>query len=80
MSKKQWIVIGVVIVFVFMIVGGLLRWGERVYRASSGQRGWSIGASVYQMLGWGADAYQKDWSYTCATGQAGTSPSNACHC
>jgi hypothetical protein len=43
---------------------GLLRWSAVVYRLSDGERGWSLGASVYQMLGWGTEAYQEDFDWT----------------
>ena len=62
MSKKGTVVIVVVaVVGVIACAGlGLLRWGEAVYWLSGGERGWSLGASVYQALGWGAEAYQED--------------------
>lgn len=63
MSKK-WIIA----IVVFVVVGvvacaglGALRWGEMIYRQSDGQRGWSVGAGIYRMLGWGAEAYEEDF-------------------
>ena len=63
MSKKQSITIAIVVaVGVIGCVGlGLLRWGEAIYWLSDGERGWSLGASAYQTLGWGADAYRSDF-------------------
>jgi hypothetical protein len=63
MSKK-W----VIAIAVFVVVGvvactglGALRWGEMIYRRSDGQRGWSLGAGIYRMLGWDAQAYEEDF-------------------
>jgi hypothetical protein len=63
MSKK-WIIAIVAFVIVGMVAcAGLraLRWGEMIYRRSDGQRGWSLGAGIYRMLGWGAEAYEEDF-------------------
>lgn len=60
MSKRGKVVIGVIVVAIVVVGLGLLRWGEMVYRASDGERGWSMGATVYQALGWGSEAYRAD--------------------
>jgi hypothetical protein len=63
MSKK-WIVAIVVCTIVCIIACagmGVLRWGEMIYRQSDGQRGWSVGVAVYQLLGWDAEAYEEDF-------------------
>jgi hypothetical protein len=61
MSNKWKITIGILVVIVLLVGLGTLRWGERVYRASDGQRGWSVGAYVYQVLGWGQANYLADF-------------------
>ena len=65
MSKGQRITIVVIaIVSVFACAGmGLLRWGGAVYQHSDGERGWRLGESIYQTLGWGAQAYQADFGW-----------------
>ena len=59
MSRKWKVSIG--IIAVVMIVAGVLRWGSVVYRNSDGERGWSLGAAVYELLGWGSEAYRADF-------------------
>jgi len=63
MSKK-WIIAIVAFVIVGMVACaglGALRWGEMIYRQSDGQRGWSLGAGIYRMFGWDAEAYEEDF-------------------
>ena len=63
MSKK-WIIVIVAFVVVGMVACagmGALRWGEMIYRRSDGQRGWSLGAGIYRMFGWDAEAYEEDF-------------------
>lgn len=59
MKKKWFIVIGILVV-VFFIACAVIGAGESIYRASNGQRGWSMGAAAYNALGWGTDAYLAD--------------------
>ena len=59
MSRKWKVSIG--IIAVVMVVAGLLRWGSVVYWNSDGERGWSLGAAVYELLGWGSEAYRADF-------------------
>lgn len=63
MSKKWIIVIALAVVLGIIACAGMgvLRGGEVIYRRSGGERGWSLGVSVYQMLGWGAEAYEEDF-------------------
>jgi hypothetical protein len=62
MSSKWKITIGIVVV-IFLLAGLItLGWGERVYRSSGGQRGWSLGALVYQLSGWGQANYLADFN------------------
>lgn len=72
MSKNWKIALGVIIAVVIITGMGLLRWGGVVYRLSDGERGWSLGAAVYQMLGWGTEAYQEDFdrAYSLSDGEA----------
>jgi hypothetical protein len=72
MSKNRKIALGVIIAVVIITGMGLLRWGGVVYRLSDGERGWSLGAAVYQMLGWGSEAYQEDFdrAYSLSDGEA----------
>ena len=69
MSKRGKVVIGVVVVAIVVVGLGLLRWGGMVYRASDGARGWSLGATVYQALGWGVDAYRADFGRVAPEGE-----------
>ena len=69
MSRNKKIVIGVIVVVVLFIGMGLLRWSSRVYWLSGGERGWSPGASVYQMMGWGMENYMADMGFQ--RGEAG---------
>jgi len=61
MSRKWKIALSVIVVVVAFAALGLLRWGQVVYWLSDGERGWSLGMSAYQALGWGADAYRADF-------------------
>lgn len=61
MSRKQKITIGVIVAIIVVVGGGLLRWGSVVYWNSDGERGWSLGAAVYELLGWGSEAYRDDF-------------------
>ena len=63
MSKNWKITIGVIIAVIVLVGLGMLRWGSRVYWTSGGERGWSLGASIYQMLGWGTEAYRADFGW-----------------
>ena len=58
--------IGLIVVVVVMLLGGLaaLRFGAAVYHLSDGERGWSVGAAVYDLLGWGEEAFQSDFSFS----------------
>ncbi|MCP4540017.1 MAG: hypothetical protein GY832_22995 [Chloroflexi bacterium] len=73
MSKNGKIALGVIVAVVIMTGMGLLRWSGMIYRLSDGERGWSAGAAVYQMLGWGTDAYREDLdrAYSPDDGEAG---------
>jgi len=71
MSKKWQVVIGVIVAVVVLGGIGALRWGGMVYRASDGERGWSLGASVYELLGWGEEAYRADFDWDRATPATG---------
>ena len=62
MSKKSIVTIGLVISVIVVVGIGLLGLGEAIYRNSDGQRGWSLGAGVYELFGWDADAYRSDFS------------------
>jgi hypothetical protein len=57
--KKSAITIGIV-ALVLTIACAALGLGESAYLSSNGQRGWSLGAAVYNALGWGAEAYRAD--------------------
>ena len=72
MSKRWKIAVGVMVAVIVFAGLGLLRWSGVVYRLSDGERGWSLGASVYQMLGWGTEAYREDfaWTYSLGDGEA----------
>jgi hypothetical protein len=61
MSNKRKITLGLLVAIVLLVGLGTLGWGERVYRASGGQRGWSVGALVYQLSGWGQANYLADF-------------------
>jgi len=61
MSKKWKIAIGVLLVVV--IGGAVLSFGEMTYLSSEGQRGWSLGAAVYGLFGWDAEAYRADFNH-----------------
>jgi hypothetical protein len=63
MSKSLKITIGVILAVVIIMGLGLLRWSSRVYWNSGGERGWSLGASVYQMMGWGTENYMADMGF-----------------
>jgi hypothetical protein len=63
MSRKWKVAIGVIIAAVVVAGLGLLRWSGMVYRASDGERGWSLGATVYEVLGWGSEAYRSDFGW-----------------
>ncbi|MBN1994718.1 MAG: hypothetical protein JW953_18620 [Anaerolineae bacterium] len=60
MSKKWKITIGVIIIIVGLVGLGMLRWGNRVYWSSGGERGWSLGAYAYQVFGWDSANYLAD--------------------
>jgi hypothetical protein len=60
MSKNRKIVIGVIVAVVLFLGLGLLRWSSMVYWRSGGQRGFSVGAATYQLMGWGVDNYMAD--------------------
>ena len=62
MSKTWKIVIGVIVVVVVLFGLGALRWSSRVYWGSGGERGWSLGASAYQMFGWDPADYMADFN------------------
>jgi hypothetical protein len=57
--KKLATKIGIVVV-VLTVLFSALGIGEGIYLSSNGQRGWSLGAAVYNALGWGAEAYRAD--------------------
>ena len=61
MSNKWKIALGIVVVVLLVVALGALGWGERVYRLSDGQRGWSLGAYMYQVFGWGQSNYLSDF-------------------
>jgi hypothetical protein len=61
MSKKAKVTIGAIVSIIIVVGIGLLGLGEAVYRNSDGERGWSLGASVYELFGWDADAYRSDF-------------------
>ena len=63
MSNKVKGLIGVfVVVAIIACVGmGVLRWGEVIYRTSDGERGWSLGPTLYGALGWDDEAYTEDF-------------------
>jgi hypothetical protein len=63
MSKFWKFTIGVIVAVVIIVGMGLLRWSSRVYWSSGGERGWSLGASVYQMMGWGTENYMADMGF-----------------
>lgn len=75
MPKKQ--IIGIAVLVVASVVVctgmGLLHWGEAIYQFSDGERGWSLGASAYQALGWGAEAYRSDFGLDDAVDEGGVS-------
>jgi len=71
MSKRGKVAIGVIVVAVVMVGLGLLRWSGMVYRASGGERGWSLGATVYEALGWGSEAYRSDFDWDRAIPEGG---------
>ena len=58
--KNKWFIIIGSLALVVIIACAVLGFGENAYRSSNGQRGWSLGATVYNALGWGADAYRAD--------------------
>ena len=61
MSKKSKVTIGVFVSVIVVVGIGLLGLGEAIYRNSDGERGWSLGAGVYELFGWDADAYRSDF-------------------
>ena len=61
MSKKAKVTIGAIVSIIVVVGIGLLGLGEAIYRNSDGERGWSLGASVYELFGWDADAYRSDF-------------------
>ncbi|MBC7263354.1 MAG: hypothetical protein H5T64_03235 [Chloroflexi bacterium] len=63
MSKTWKLAIGVLVILVVLFGLGLLHWGEIVYWRSGGERGWSLGAAVYRLLGWGVKAYRSDFGW-----------------
>jgi hypothetical protein len=71
MSRKWQVAIGVIVAVVVLSGMGVLRWGGMIYRASDGERGWSLGATVYELLGWGAEAYRSDFGWDRATPATG---------
>ena len=60
MSRNKKIMIGAIVVGVLFFGLGLLRWGSMVYWRSGGQRGFSAGAAMYQLMGWGTENYMAD--------------------
>jgi hypothetical protein len=71
MSRKWQVAIGVIIAVIVVVGLALLRWSGMVYRASGGERGWSLGAYVYEMLGWGSEAYRSDFGWDRAAPEEG---------
>jgi hypothetical protein len=63
MSDRWKVAIGVVVAVVVVTGIGLLRWSGVVYWASGGERGWSLGTYVYEILGWGSEAYRADFGW-----------------
>jgi hypothetical protein len=63
MSRNKKIVIGVIVGTVIFLVLGLLRFSSRAYWNSGGQRGFSVGAATYQLMGWGAENYMADMGF-----------------
>jgi hypothetical protein len=61
MSKTWKFIIGVIVVVVILVGLGMLRWSNRVYWSSNGERGWSLGATAYQAFGWGTENYLSDF-------------------
>ena len=62
MSNRKKVTIGVIAAIIIVVGGGLLRWGSVVYWNSDGERGWSLGAAAYELLGWDSEAYRDDFS------------------
>ena len=71
MPRKWKVAVGVTVAVVVLVGLGLLRWGGAVYRASGGERGWSLGAFVYEVLGWGSEAYTSDFGWDRAMPEGG---------
>ena len=63
MSGNKKVVIGIVVGVILFLALGLLRFNNRVYWRSGGQRGFSTGAAMYQMMGWGAENYMADMGF-----------------
>lgn len=63
MSRTLKIAIGVLVIAMVLFGLGLLCWGEIVYWRSGGERGWSLGAVMYRLLGWGAKVYLSDFGW-----------------
>jgi hypothetical protein len=61
MSNRSKVTIGVIVAAIVVVGIGLLGLGEAIYRKSDGERGWSLGAGVYELFGWDADAYRSDF-------------------
>ena len=71
MSQRRKVAIGVIVAAIVVVGLGLLRWSGMVYRVSDGERGWSLGATVYEALGWGSEAYRSDFGWDRAVPEEG---------
>jgi hypothetical protein len=69
MSRTWKYVIGVIVVIAILVGLGMLRWSNRVYWSSNGERGFSLGAAVYQAFGWGTENYLSDFGRGPAIGR-----------
>ena len=63
MSRNKKIMMGVIVAVVLLLGLGLLRWSSMVYWNSGGQRGFSAGAAMYQLMGWGTENYMADMGF-----------------
>jgi hypothetical protein len=61
MFNNRKVIIGVVVAAIVIVGIGLLGLGEAIYRHSDGERGWSVGAGLYELLGWDAEDYRSDF-------------------
>lgn len=61
MFNNRKVIVGVVVATIVIVGIGLLGLGEAIYRHSDGERGWSVGAGLYELLGWDADDYRSDF-------------------